>query len=73
MRKPRLAEHVAEPRLAAAALARVLSSLLYGVEAIDPSAFAVAGATLLGVGVLAALVPAWRAGMTDPAIVLRER
>jgi putative ABC transport system permease protein len=56
----------------AAALTRLLSSFLYGVSAIDPIAFAVAGAALLGVGMLAAFVPAWRAGMTDPLIVLRE-
>jgi putative ABC transport system permease protein len=56
----------------AAALMRLLSSLLYGVSAIDPIAFAVAGAALLGVGILAAVVPAWRAGMTDPLIALRE-
>jgi hypothetical protein len=59
--------------LAAAALARLLSSLLYGVHAIDPIAFAVAGVALLGVGLLAALIPAWRAGMTNPAIALREQ
>jgi putative ABC transport system permease protein len=56
----------------AAAITRVLSSLLYGVSAVDPMAFAMAGAALLGVGVFAALVPAWRAGTTDPVIALRE-
>jgi predicted permease len=58
--------------LAAAVLARLLSSFLYGVQAIDPIAFAVAGVALLIVGLLAAFGPAWRAGTTDPAIVLRE-
>ncbi len=58
--------------IGAAALTRLLTSFLYGVSAIDPMAFAAAGAALLGVGVLAALVPAWRAGMTDPVIALRE-
>jgi putative ABC transport system permease protein len=56
----------------AAVLTRLLSSFLYGVNAIDPIAFVAAGAALLGVGMLAALVPAWRAGMTDPVIALRE-
>jgi predicted permease len=56
----------------AAALTRLLSSFLYGVSAIDPIAFGAAGSALLAVGVLAALVPAWRAGMTDPLIALRE-
>jgi predicted permease len=58
--------------IAAAALTRLLSSLLYGVTAIDPVAFVGAAALLLAVGTLAALVPAFRAGMTDPAIALRE-
>jgi ABC-type lipoprotein release transport system permease subunit len=59
--------------VAAAGLAPLLSSFLYGVRPIDPIAFAAAGAALLAVGLLAAFVPAWRAGMTDPAIVLREQ
>ena len=58
--------------LSAALLGRLLSSLLYGVGTMDPIALSAAGAMLLGVGTLAAVVPAWRAGMTDPAIVLRE-
>ena len=56
----------------AAMLTRLLSSFLYGVSAVDPLAFAAAGAALLGVGVLAAFVPAWRAGMADPVVALRE-
>jgi predicted permease len=59
--------------LGAALLTRLLSSFLYGVSAIDPIAFATAGAGLFSVGLLAALVPAWRAGMTDPVIALREQ
>lgn len=43
------------------------------MSAIDPIAFATAGAALLAVGMLAAFVPAWRAGLTDPVIVLREQ
>jgi putative ABC transport system permease protein len=57
----------------AAVLTRMLSSFLHGVSAIDPIAFAAAGAALLGVGMLAAFVPAWRAGMIDPLIALREQ
>jgi putative ABC transport system permease protein len=59
--------------IGAALLTRLLSSFLYGVRAIDPIAFALAGAVLLGVGIAAALVPAWRAGMADPVIALREQ
>jgi putative ABC transport system permease protein len=57
----------------AAVLTRLLSSLLYGVGAIDPIAFAAAGAALLAVGMLATFVPAWRAGTTDAAVALREQ
>jgi predicted permease len=56
----------------AVALARLIGSLLYNVSAADPVAMAAAGAALLVVGLLAALIPAWRAGRTQPAILLRE-
>ena len=54
-------------------VAAVVVSFLYGVSAIDSIAFALAGPPLLSVGMLAAFVLAWRAGMTDPAIALREQ
>jgi ABC-type lipoprotein release transport system permease subunit len=43
------------------------------VSALDPLACTAAGAALLAIGMLAALVPAVRAGMTDPGIALREQ
>ena len=57
----------------AAMLTRLLSSFLYGVSAIDPIAFVTAGAALLAVGTVAAFLPAWRAGMANPLIALREQ
>jgi predicted permease len=57
----------------AAMLTRVLSSFLFDVSALDPVAFATAAATLFGVGVAAALVPALRAGMADPLKALHEQ
>ena len=57
---------------AALAATKVLSTLLYGVEATDPVALAAAVAVLLAVGMLAAFVPARRASLTDPAVVLRQ-
>jgi ABC-type antimicrobial peptide transport system permease subunit len=57
----------------AALLTRLLSSFLYGVHAIDPLAFTAAGAALLGVGMVAAILPAWRAGTADPLVALREQ
>ena len=58
--------------LAAVVLARLASALLYGVGATDPLSLAAASAALLLVGAVAALVPAWRAGRTHPALALRE-
>ena len=55
------------------ALSRMLASFLFGVSSVDPVAFAAASGALLAIGVAAALVPAWRAGMVDPAGVLREQ
>jgi ABC-type antimicrobial peptide transport system permease subunit len=59
--------------IGAALLTRLLSSFLYGVRPIDPIAFAVAAAVALSVGMVAAFIPAWRAGMSDPVIALREQ
>lgn len=59
--------------LGAAALTRLLESFLHGVSSVDPLAFAAASAALLVIGAAAAFVPARRAGLTDPASVLREQ
>jgi putative ABC transport system permease protein len=63
---------VALGTLAALGLGRVLSGMLYGVEATDVPTLA-AAALLLGVTAAAASgVPAWRATRIDPASVLGE-
>jgi putative ABC transport system permease protein len=54
-------------------LSRLLTSFLYGVTSADPIAFAAAALALMAIGVLAAFVPARRAGTVDPALVLREQ
>ena len=59
--------------LASVVLTRTLSSLLYGVSAVDVVTFAVAAVVLLAVGIAASLAPAWRAGTADPLISLREQ
>jgi predicted permease len=68
-----VAAGVAAGIVGAAMLTRLLSSFLFDVSALDPVAFAAAGAALFAVGIMAALVPAVRAGMADPLKALREQ
>lgn len=53
------------------AAGRLMSSLLFGVNASDPLAIAAVVTSLLGVAVLATLVPVRRAVRVSPAIALR--
>jgi ABC-type lipoprotein release transport system permease subunit len=48
-----------------------MSVLLFGINAIDPIAFAVAGCTLLLVSLLASYSVARRAAVLDPITALR--
>jgi putative ABC transport system permease protein len=48
-----------------------LAGFLFEIEPTDPTSLLVTAGTLLGAGVLAALVPALRASSTDPAAALR--
>jgi ABC-type antimicrobial peptide transport system permease subunit len=57
--------------LAAPAGARLLTKMLYGVQPIDPLTYTGVGFVVLVVSLLACLIPAWRAGRTDPASALR--
>jgi putative ABC transport system permease protein len=57
---------------AAAAAARLLRTLLFGVVPTDVATFAAVAAILLGVGLLACALPARRAARTDPAVTLRS-
>jgi putative ABC transport system permease protein len=63
---------IAAGLLGAAALARSLTALLFGVPPLDPVAFGLSAALLASVAVAAAAIPAWRAARVDPAIALRE-
>jgi putative ABC transport system permease protein len=56
---------------AAAALAQLMKSLLYGVSGADPTVFVVVSLTLVAATLLACYLPARRATKVDPMIALR--
>jgi predicted permease len=58
--------------VAAWLLGRAAQSLLFGVEAADPTALATAAAVLAAVMLAAAYVPARRASRVDPIVALRH-
>jgi len=58
--------------LAALALMRFLSSVLYGVSATDLASFAQALTVVLGAVIVATLIPAWKAARTNPLAALRR-
>jgi ABC-type antimicrobial peptide transport system permease subunit len=57
---------------AAAALARLMKNLLYGIAPLDPVVFLLAAVALIALAALACLAPAWRATRIEPLEALRH-
>jgi ABC-type antimicrobial peptide transport system permease subunit len=57
--------------VAAAAVSRVFTALVFGVSTTEPVAYAVVAVVLAALGIAASLIPAWRATKVDPLLALR--
>ena len=57
--------------LGAFAVSRMLAAFLFQTQATDPVVLAAVAVLLLGAGLAATSLPAWRASKLDPAISLR--
>lgn len=62
---------VALGTVAAIAVTRLLGNLLYEVRPTDPFTFAITAAFLIAIGLIACLLPAWRATRVEPMTALR--
>ena len=58
--------------LGALGLARVTRSLLFGVSPTDPATYMLVAGVILGIALLACLIPAQRAMRVDPLVAIRE-
>jgi putative ABC transport system permease protein len=57
--------------LAGVAVTRLMAFMLYGVSPLDPAIWAAAAGVLVAAGVVASLIPAWRATRVDPLIAIQ--
>jgi ABC-type antimicrobial peptide transport system permease subunit len=58
--------------VAALALTRLLSAWLFAVGPNDPLTFSVVSVGLVGIGLVASWIPAWRAAATSPVVALQR-
>jgi hypothetical protein len=58
--------------LMAAALVRVMATLLFGVSHYDPGTFSAVAVIMIAVGVIVTLLPLYRATRVDPLVTLRS-
>ena len=58
--------------MAALAMGRLLTSLLYGVSPFDPLTLVAGSLIFLAVAAVAAIIPALRASRTPPAVALQS-
>jgi len=58
--------------IAAAALTRYLSTLLYQVKPLDPVTFVAVPLVLIVTAAIAVAAPAWRAARVDPVVAFRS-
>jgi putative ABC transport system permease protein len=57
---------------ASAVMSRAITTMLFNVNAADPTTFLLVCGTLVAVGLAASLIPALRATLVDPASTLRR-
>jgi putative ABC transport system permease protein len=53
-------------------IGRAMQGMIHGVEAFNPTAFAIVAGALLASALMACLVPARRAALVDPIVALRQ-
>jgi putative ABC transport system permease protein len=58
--------------VASLALSRLIASLIFGVRPTDPITFSAVSLILIAVGILANLLPAYRATRVEPVRTLRD-
>jgi ABC-type antimicrobial peptide transport system permease subunit len=54
------------------AVSRLINAMLFGLQATDPSTYALVLVSVAAIVIPAAAGPAWRASRIDPMVALRE-